>query len=278
MSDITVNPISIRDFQIGAEGAPLTLIAGPCVIESEQGCMDTAAFMADICAELGINYIFKASWDKANRTSIHAYRGPGLQRGLEILNKVKQKLNLPVLTDVHETGHIKQVAEVVDMLQIPAFLCRQTDLLVACAETGIPVNVKKGQFLAAWDMKNVVEKLREAGCTQIMLTERGSSFGYNTLIVDYTSLPTMRSFGVPVCMDATHSLQLPGGAGSSSGGRREFVPQVVRAAAAVGMDALFMEVHPDPAKGLSDATTMYPLDQMRGLLAQVQAIRAALKG
>ncbi len=271
-----ITPITIGDFQIGAEGAPLTLIAGPCVIESELGCMDTASYMAEICVDLGINYIFKASWDKANRTSIHSYRGPGLERGLEILNNVKQRLKLPVLTDVHETGHVKQVAQVVDMLQIPAFLCRQTDLLIACAETGIPVNVKKGQFLAAWDMKNVVEKLREAGCRQAMLTERGSSFGYNTLIVDYTSLPTMRSYGVPVCFDATHSLQLPGGAGSSSGGRREFVPQVVRAAAAVGMDALFMEVHPNPTKGLSDASTMYPLDQMRDLLTQVLAIQAAL--
>ncbi len=273
-----ITPITIGDFQIGAEGAPLTLIAGPCVIESELGCMDTASYMAEICVDLGINYIFKASWDKANRTSIHSYRGPGLERGLEILNNVKQRLKLPVLTDVHETGHVAKVAQVVDMLQIPAFLCRQTDLLIACAETGIPVNVKKGQFLAAWDMKNVVEKLREARCKQAMLTERGSSFGYNTLIVDYTSLPIMRSFGVPVCFDATHSLQLPGGAGSSSGGRREFVPQVVRAAAAVGMDALFMEVHPNPTKGLSDASTMYPLDQMRNLLTQVLAIRAAVMG
>ncbi|MHB1461244.1 MAG: 3-deoxy-8-phosphooctulonate synthase [Armatimonadota bacterium] len=271
-----ITPITIGDFQIGAEGAPLTLIAGPCVIESELGCMDTASYMAEICVDLGINYIFKASWDKANRTSIHSYRGPGLERGLEILNNVKQKLKLPVLSDVHETGHVGKVAQVVDMLQIPAFLCRQTDLLIACAETGVPVNVKKGQFLAAWDMKNVLEKLREAGCRQAMLTERGSSFGYNTLIVDYTSLPTMRSYGVPVCFDATHSLQLPGGAGSSSGGRREFVPQVVRAAAAVGMDALFMEVHPNPTKGLSDASTMYPLDKMRELLTQVLAIRAAV--
>ncbi len=277
MSENTVTPITIRDFTIGAADGPLTLIAGPCVIETEIGCMDTAAYMAELCEELGINYIFKASWDKANRTSIHSYRGPGLERGLEILNNVKQKLKLPVLTDVHETVHVKQVAEVVDMLQIPAFLCRQTDLLAVCAETGVPVNVKKGQFLAAWDMKNVVEKLREAGGKQAMLTERGSSFGYNTLIVDYTSLPTMRSYGVPVCFDATHSLQLPGGAGSSSGGRREFVPHVVRAAAAVGMDALFMEIHPNPSKGLSDASTMYQLDQMPKLLKQVLAIRNALK-
>lgn len=258
------------------EGA-FTLIAGPCVIESESLCLQVAQTVKTICERLGIQYIFKASFDKANRTSLHSFRGPGLEDGLRVLAEVKRHTGLPLTTDIHEHWQAERVAEVVDLLQIPAFLCRQTDLLVAAAHTGKPVNVKKGQFMAPWDMRHVVEKLQASGAAGVMLTERGASFGYNTLVVDFTSLPQMRALGVPVVFDATHSVQLPAGAGSRSGGRREFIPHLVRAAVAVGVDALFMEVHPDPEKGLSDPATMFPLSNLEVLLTQAMAIRRVVE-
>ena len=264
--------------------APLTLIAGPCVIESRELVLKVASQVQTICERLGIRYIFKASFDKANRSSGHSFRGPGVEGGLAILAEVKQQFGLPVLTDIHESSQAAAVAEVVDVLQIPAFLCRQTDLLLAAAAavagTDKVVNVKKGQFLAPWDMAQVVNKMAEAGldpaCGRLWLTERGSSFGYNTLVVDYRSLPQMQALGCPVIFDATHSVQQPGGRGSSSGGQREFVAPLARAAAAVGVDGLFMEVHPDPDKGLSDGPNMVPLHRLEALLAQVVAIRAAV--
>ena len=228
-----------------------------------------AAEAKAVCREIGLTYIFKASFDKANRTSGAAYRGRGLEEGLAILAAIRGEFDVPVLTDIHESWQAKPVAEVADVLQIPAFLCRQTDLLVAAAETGKCINVKKGQFLAPWDMANVVMKVTEAGNENLLLTERGVSFGYNSLIVDMTALPQMRALGCPVCFDATHSVQQPGATGASTGGRREMIPYLARAAAAVGIDALFLEVHPNPEKGLSDAATMLPLADLRGLLQSV---------
>lgn len=254
----------------------MALIAGPCVIESEDLCMEIAAYASEAAEALGIPYIFKASFDKANRTSSASYRGPGMDKGLEILAAVKSSLGLPVLTDVHEVWQIKPAAEVVDVLQIPAFLCRQTDLLVAAAETGKPVNIKKGQFLAPWDMKNAVDKVVGAGNSNILLTERGVSFGYNTLVVDMCALPAMRALGYPVIFDATHSVQQPGGAGNASGGQRQYVPHLLRAAVAVGIDALFLEVHPEPEQGLSDGATMLHLKDLPGLLRQAKAIGQAI--
>ncbi|MCP9819272.1 3-deoxy-8-phosphooctulonate synthase [Synechococcus sp. Cruz-9H2] len=258
-----------------------TLIAGPCVIESPELVFQVAERMQTIAERLGINYIFKASFDKANRSSGGSFRGPGVSGGLEVLKEVKQRFGLPVLTDIHESQQAAPVAEVVDVLQIPAFLCRQTDLLLAAAEavrgTDKIINVKKGQFLAPWDMAQVVTKLREAGVENLWLTERGSSFGYNTLVVDFRSLPQLRALGCPVIFDATHSVQQPGGRGSSSGGQREFVAPLARAAAAVGIDGLFMEVHPDPDRGLSDGPNMVPLHRVEPLLEQLLAIRAPLQ-
>ncbi|MDO8682153.1 MAG: 3-deoxy-8-phosphooctulonate synthase [Armatimonadota bacterium] len=270
-----------RQIDIGGKlvggGAPFALFAGPCVIESQDMCFEIAAAVKKIADGLGIPYIFKASFDKANRTSINSYRGPGMERGLEILAAVKSKFGLPVLTDVHEVIQVKPVAEVVDVLQVPAFLSRQTDLLIAAAETGKPVNIKKGQFLAPWDMRNAIDKVVSAGNEDILLTERGASFGYNTLIVDMCALPVMRAYGYPVVFDATHSVQRPGGMGASSGGQREFVPDLVRAAVAVGIDALFLEVHPDPEKGLSDGATMLPLADLPSVLKQAKAIEQAVR-
>ncbi|MDM7936825.1 MAG: 3-deoxy-8-phosphooctulonate synthase [Cyanobium sp. CZS 48M] len=258
-----------------------TLIAGPCVIESPELVFQVAERMQAIAQRLGITYIFKASFDKANRSSGGSFRGPGVSGGLEVLKEVKQRFGLPVLTDIHESQQAAQVAEVVDVLQIPAFLCRQTDLLLAAAEavrgTDKIINVKKGQFLAPWDMAQVVTKLREAGVENLWLTERGSSFGYNTLVVDFRSLPQLRALGCPVIFDATHSVQQPGGRGSSSGGQREFVAPLARAAAAVGIDGLFMEVHPDPEQGLSDGPNMVPLHRVEPFLEQLLAIRAPLQ-
>lgn len=273
MSDI-VTPVKVADVVIG-ERSPV-LIAGPCVVESEALCLQVAQTVRAICERVGVPCIFKASFDKANRTSVHSFRGPGIEEGLRVLAEVKRRVGVPVTTDIHEPWQAERSAEVVDLLQIPAFLCRQTDLLVAAARTGKPVNVKKGQFMAPWDMRHVVEKLQASGATGILLTERGVSFGYNTLVVDLTSLPQMRALGVPVVFDATHSVQLPAGAGSQSGGRREFIPHLVRAATAVGVDALFMEVHPDPEKGLSDPATMFPLGELEALMTQVVAIHRAL--
>lgn len=261
-------------FSIGDER--LTIIAGPCLAESEELCLQVAEHMKTLCSELGFNYIFKASYDKANRTSVNTVRGSGMAAGLSILKKVAQVHSLPTTTDIHSADQAAEAAQIVDLLQIPAFLCRQTDILEAAAETGRAVNVKKGQFLAPHDTKNIVDKLRSFDAKGIMLTERGTSFGYNTLIVDMPGLETMRSFGVPVCFDATHAAQRPGGAGTSTGGVRESIPAMTRAAVAVGIDALFLEVHPDPEHALSDAATQWPLDRARELLEQVMSIRSVL--
>lgn len=271
-----MNTVAVGGFEIGGDGSALTLIAGPCVVEGMELCREIAGRVKTICLELGVHYIFKASFDKANRTSGDSYRGGGMDAGLGVLAAIRAEFDVPVLTDIHESWQAKPVSEVVDVLQIPAYLCRQTDLLRAAAETGNCVNVKKGQFLAPWDMANVVKKVIETGNNNLILTERGVSFGYNTLVVDMCSLPQMRALGYPVCFDATHSVQQPGGAGTKSGGRREFIPTLARAAAAAGIDALFMEVHPEPEKGLSDTATMFPLDQLRSLLAEISAIRAAI--
>ena len=257
-----------------------TLIAGPCVIESRDLALEVAERMKTITDRLGITYVFKASFDKANRSSGSTFRGPGVHEGLEVLAEVKQRFGVPVLTDIHESQHAAPVAAVVDVLQIPAFLCRQTDLLLAAAEavrgTNKTINVKKGQFLAPWDMAQVVNKLRKAGVENLWLTERGSSFGYNTLVVDYRSIPQMQTLGCPVIFDATHSVQQPGGQGSSSGGQREFVAPLARAAMAVGVDGLFMEVHPDPDNALSDGPNMVPLQRVEALLQQLVRIKDSI--
>ena len=254
-----------------------TLIAGPCVIESEENVMLVAKKMKEITEKLGINYYFKASFDKANRTSIHSYRGPGIDKGLEILKKVKDELGLRIATDIHEPWQAEKAAEVVDIIQIPAFLCRQTDLLIAAAKTGKLINVKKAQFLAHWDMKNVVGKLEESGTNKIMLCERGSCFGYNNLVVDMTGLLEMKKFGYPIIFDATHSVQKPGGKGNATGGNREYVEYLAKAAVAIGVDGLFMEVHPDPDNALSDGPNMVKLENMEELLTKLIKIKNAIK-
>jgi len=269
--------VRVGTIVIGTSSDRLTLIAGPCVIESLDLCRQVAVTVKGLCAEIGFNYIFKASFDKANRTSGDSFRGNGMDSGLEVLAAIKSEFGIPALTDVHESWQAKPAAEVVDVLQIPAFLCRQTDLLIAAAETGRCLNVKKGQFLAPWDMQNVARKIVETGNRNLILTERGVSFGYNTLVVDMTSLPQMRSLGFPVCFDATHSVQQPGGAGTTSGGCREFIPTLARAATAVGIDALFLEVHPEPDKGLSDTATMLPLADLGTLLRQVGEIHRLVR-
>ncbi len=255
---------------------PLTLIGGPCVIESEEFTLTMAAEIRKVCDRLGVPLIFKSSFDKANRTSINSFRGQTLEKGLEVLQKVKEKVGVPVLTDIHESYQAATVAQVADVLQIPAFLCRQTDLLLAAAATGRAINVKKGQFLAPWDLKNVVRKLETAGAKNILFTERGTSFGYNALVVDFRSLPQMRELGYPVVFDATHSVQMPGGQGEKSGGQRQFVPYLARAATAVGIDALFMEIHENPEIALSDGPNMIPLVKLEAVLKQVLSVRAAL--
>ena len=255
-----------------AGNGKLVLLGGPCVAESEKLCLEIAEYLIGLCAELDIQYVFKASYDKANRSSISSKRGLGIDKGLAILKSVKEHFNVPVVTDVHESAEVARAAEVVDLLQIPAFLCRQTDLLVACGKTGLPVNIKKGQFMAPEDMAGVVDKVRSTGNDKVMLCERGSSFGYHNLVVDMRGLVTMRSFGVPVVFDATHSVQLPGGLGNASGGRKEFVLPLARAAAAVGIDALFTEVHPRPAEAWSDGPNSLDFAQVRETLIQVKAI------
>lgn len=267
-----VRAVSVGNVTIG--DGRLTLIGGPCLAESLDLCLVVGSKLQEICGRLGLGYIFKASFDKANRTSGSSTRGSGPEEGLAILAGVKDKLGVPVTSDIHEPSQAAQAAEIVDLLQIPAFLCRQTDLLVSAAKTGKPVNVKKGQFLAPWDAQNIVEKLRSSGANGIILTERGTSFGYNTLVVDMPGLEIMRSFGVPVCFDATHSAQRPGGAGTSTGGNRDSIPALARAAVAVGIDALFLEVHPDPCNALSDAATQWPLDRAEELLEQVKALKS----
>ena len=251
---------------------PLMLIAGPCVIESRENVFEIAEKIKEIAEKLGIDYYFKASFDKANRTSISSYRGPGIEEGLEILKEVKEKYGLRIATDIHEPWQAEKAADVADIIQIPAFLCRQTDLLVAAAKTGKLINVKKAQFLAPWDMKNVITKLEESGNSNLMLCERGTSFGYNTLVVDMTGIVEMKKFGYPVVFDATHSVQKPGGNGGSTGGNREYVEYLAKAAVAAGADALFMEVHPDPDHALSDGPNMVKLNELETMLERILAV------
>lgn len=285
MSDIQLNPwplppvkgVSVADVVFGG-GAKAAIIAGPCVAESLDLCLTVAETMKALCESLSVGYVFKASYDKANRTSRDSYRGPGIEEGLSMLAEVRERVGVPVLTDVHEVEQARRAAETVDILQIPAFLCRQTDLLLAAGETGRVVNIKKGQFLAPWDMKHAVEKVRSTGNERILLTERGSSFGYGNLVVDFRSFSMMREMGYPVVYDATHSLQLPGAAGNSTGGLRRYAPDLMRAASAAGIDGLFLEVHPDPEHALSDATTVLPLDRVESILRPALQMDALAKG
>lgn len=258
------------------ENSKLTLIAGPCVIETEENVMLIADSVRKMAEKLGVDYYFKASFDKANRTSIESYRGPGIEEGLKILRKVKEKYNLKIATDIHEPWQANEAAKVCDIIQIPAFLCRQTDLLVAAAKTGKLINVKKAQFLAPWDMKNVIKKLEESGNNHIMLCERGTAFGYNTLVVDMTGIVEMKKFGYPVVFDATHSVQKPGGKGNSTGGNREYVEYLAKAAISCGADALFMEVHPEPDQALSDGANMVRLDALEGMMQRVIRVYEAV--
>ena len=267
--------VDIVDFQVGAGHAPL-LIAGPCVLEDTDTALRIAGFMKEAAARHGFSYVFKASYDKANRTSISSYRGPGIEKGLEMLDTVRSTHGVPVISDVHEPSQVWQAAEVLDVLQIPAFLCRQTDLLVAAAQTGLVVNIKKGQFMAPWDMRHAVGKVRESGNSNVLLTERGSCYGYNNLVVDMRSIEIMQGLGCPVVFDATHSVQLPGGGDGCSAGQREFVPVLARAAAAAGADGFFMEVHPEPDRALCDGPNSLDLDGADALLGQIAAIRNAL--
>ena len=268
--------MNLCGFEAGLD-RPFFLIAGPCVVESEQLQVDVAGQLKEITGALGIPFIFKSSFDKANRTSINSFRGPGMEEGLRVLAEVRRQLGVPVLTDVHEYTPMDEVAAVVDVLQTPAFLVRQTDFIRKVCEAGKPVNIKKGQFLSPWDMKPVVEKAKSTGNTQIMVCERGASFGYNNLVSDMRSLAVMRDTGCPVVFDATHSVQLPGGQGSSSGGQREFVPVLARAAIAVGVAGVFMETHPDPANALSDGPNAVPLARMRALLETLVELDAVTK-
>jgi len=268
----STNPeIEIGPIRIGGR-QPLALIAGPCVIESPEDTLAIAAALKELTTRLAIPFIFKASYDKANRTALSAYRGPGLKDGLAVLARIKRELHVPVLSDVHALNEVAAAAEVLDVIQIPAFLCRQTDLLLAVAATGKPVNVKKGQFLAPWDVANVVEKIISTGNRRVLLTERGVMFGYNNLVVDFRAIPILQQTGCPVVFDATHSVQLPGGAGQSSGGQRQFAPVLARAAVAAGADAVFMEVHPEPDRALCDGPNSLRLDMLPPLLAQLKAI------
>jgi 2-dehydro-3-deoxyphosphooctonate aldolase (KDO 8-P synthase) len=268
--------MNLCGFEIGLD-RPFFLIAGPCVVESEQLQLDAAGRLKEITGRLGINFIFKSSFDKANRTSSQSFRGLGMEEGLRILGEVKRQIGVPVLTDVHEYTPFDEVAEVVDVLQTPAFLCRQTDFIQKVARVGKPMNIKKGQFLSPWDMKNVVEKARAVGNDQILVCERGASFGYNNLVSDMRSLAVMRDTGCPVVFDATHSVQLPGGQGTKSGGQREFVPVLARAAVAVGVAGVFMETHPDPDKALSDGPNAWPLGKMEALLGTLKELDAVAK-
>lgn len=273
----TAREISIGNFRIGGN-QPLFLIAGPCVIESEEHAVMMATRLAEITSAAKVPFIFKASYDKANRSSEHSYRGPGMTEGLRILKKIKDELKLPILTDIHEVSQAAPVAEVADVLQIPAFLSRQTDLLVAAGKSGAVVNLKKGQFLSPWEMANAVEKIAKTGNDKIFLTERGASFGYQNLVVDMRSFPIMRKTGYPVVFDVTHSVQLPGGAGKSSGGQPEYIEPLARAGTAVGVDGVFLEVHENPAKALSDGTNALPLGELPTLLGKLKQIAALVRG
>lgn len=271
-----VKIVKIGHTEIGGN-RPLVLIAGPCVIESEDQVRKTIEGLKEITGEINIPFIFKSSYDKANRTSIKSYRGLGLDKGLEILEKVKREFDIPLLVDVHQIEEVKLVSKVADILQVPAFLCRQTDLIISIARTGKPINVKKGQFLAPWDMQNVIEKIESTGNKNILLTERGSCFGYNNLVVDMKSLPIIRSFGYPVVFDATHSVQKPGGKGTTTAGEREYVPFLAQAAVATGIDGLFLEVHPQPEKALSDGPNMIRLSRVKELLEKLIKIDKVVK-
>ena len=271
-----IKAVQVANCRFGA--GELVMIAGPCVIESASAALEIARALRKISQQLALPLIFKASYDKANRTSVTSFRGPGLTAGLEILARVKEEVGLPVLSDVHQVSEVKPAAQVLDILQIPAFLCRQTDLLLAAAQTGKPINIKKGQFLAPWDMRAAVEKVRSAGNENILLTERGASFGYNNLVVDFRSLPLMRGLGCPVILDVTHSVQLPGGQGSCSGGQREFIPHLARAGVAVGVDGLFMEVHPDPDQAKCDGPNSLPLKEVLPLWRQLKELHLFLRG
>ena len=273
----SVNEIRVGPLILGGR-RPLALIAGPCVIESEELCVEVAGFLKEVTRELGIPFIFKSSYDKANRSSLRSYRGPGMTRGLKILGRVRRQVDVPVLSDVHRFEEIEEAAEVLDVLQIPAFLCRQTDFVQAIARTGKAVNVKKGQFLAPWDVKNVVEKIESSGNRSILVTERGASFGYNNLVADMRSLVILREAGYPVIYDVTHSLQLPGGLGTTSGGQSEYIAPLARAGVAAGIDGLFMEVHPRPGKALCDGPNSQPLGELRPLLEQLVALDKIVKG
>lgn len=269
--------VTVGDIEIGGSN-PISLILGPCQLESRDHARMMAEKIAEACAPTGTKFIFKASYDKANRSSLSATRGLGMEKGLQILGDIKAEFGVPVLTDVHEPGHCQPAAEVCDILQIPAFLCRQTDLLLAAGETGRAINVKKGQFLAPWDMQHVAAKLESTGNRNIMLCERGTSFGYNTLVTDFRGLPTMAKTGWPIVFDATHSVQQPGGLGGASGGQREFAPVLARAACAVGVSALFIETHEDPDRAPSDGPNMIPISEMAGLIAELRAFDALAKG
>ena len=268
-------PGNQEPIRVGA-GHPFLLIAGPCVLESAELARDVAAALKEIAERLSISFVFKSSFDKANRTSLDSYRGPGLKEGLKILADIRQDYNVPIISDIHETRQVDEVSPVLDVLQIPAFLCRQTDLLVAAGRSKKTINLKKGQFVSPWDMANAVNKIRATGNKNLMLCERGFALGYNNLVVDMRSLPVMRSLGCPVIFDATHSVQLPGGAGGSSGGQREFIPPLARAAVAAGLDGLFMEVHPQPEKALCDGPNSMPLDRVESLLKILLKIHAVV--
>jgi 2-dehydro-3-deoxyphosphooctonate aldolase (KDO 8-P synthase) len=269
--------VGVGNFEIGA-GRPLAVIAGPCVIENRESALRHASLLKEAADRVGVPYIFKSSYDKANRSSATSFRGPGLENGLEILAEIKRKVGVPILTDVHESEQVTAVQQVVDVLQIPAFLCRQTDFVIAVANSGKVINVKKGQFLAPWDIGNVVDKIVSTGNDQVLLTERGVSFGYNNLVSDMRSLVVMRELGYPVIFDATHSLQLPGGRGNASGGERKYIPALARAAVAAGVDALFMEVHEDPDQALSDGPNSLPLKDFEKLICAVKQIDEMVKG
>jgi 2-dehydro-3-deoxyphosphooctonate aldolase (KDO 8-P synthase) len=267
--------IKIRNITAGGNNPPL-IIAGPCVIENKEITFHTALRLKEICLSVGLSFVFKSSFDKANRTSVTSFRGPGIEKGLRLLAEVKSKFDVPVISDIHSIEQIRPAAEVLDIIQIPAFLCRQTDLLVAASNTGKPVSVKKGQFLAPWDVQNIIGKFTSTGNENLMLTERGTTFGYNNLVVDFRSFPIMRSFGYPVIFDVTHSLQLPGGQGGCSGGQREYAGTLARAAAAAGVDGFFLEVHPDPDKAKCDGPNMIPLDEVEKLLQEIKKISSII--
>lgn len=269
--------VPVREFYIGGD-APLTVMCGPCVIESEEHSLRSAEALREMFRQQpSLNFIFKSSYDKANRTSLDSFRGPGLEEGLKILEKVKQELDLPIVTDVHSPDEARAASEVVEVIQIPAFLCRQTDLLVAASKTGAVVSVKKGQFMAPQEMGNVVEKIRQSGNEKIILVERGTTFGYHNLVSDFRAIPIMQRFGVPVCYDATHSVQLPGGLGKASGGQREFIPTLAKASLAAGANCLFMEAHPDPAHAKSDAASVIDFKELPQLLAELESLYNALR-